>query len=89
MNCEYCGTKLFKADRCCPKCGAPIEVADSEYSFVQNYNEVYSTGSWYPMGNFTFTSCSTDMPPFSESGRTIRLHADQDFTGFRIGRRDE
>jgi len=25
MNCLYCGSRIFDSDRCCVKCGAPIE----------------------------------------------------------------
>lgn len=48
MNCKFCGTMLYKFDRTCPKCGAPVPVADGACVFNKDWKLRDSMLEWNP-----------------------------------------
>jgi len=46
MNCKFCGVMLYKFDRTCPKCGAPVPVADGAYVFNKDWKLRDSMWKW-------------------------------------------
>lgn len=37
MNCKFCGVMLYKFDRTCPKCGAPVPAVAGAYVFNKDW----------------------------------------------------
>jgi len=57
MNCEYCSSKIFSTDRCCPQCGGPISVEMQSSPILPDSRGIVDSGNTSPgltWSNFLF-----------------------------------